>query len=65
MMIGKLTYTKIIDYGKYYSIKLDKKIPDNVKVDDLDKYARAFYFEGKEPAYFISNGKKVYVMPEF
>ena len=65
LLNNTIEYKNIEGKGCYYSIKLNKEIPPNTNIDDLDKYARAFYFKGKEPAYFISNGRKVYIMPEY
>lgn len=65
LMNNTLIYQEIAPGGCYYSLKLNKEIPLNIPQSDLNRYARAFYFKGKEPAYFISDGKKAYLVPEY
>ena len=65
-LILKIKNKNIIDIpikgkGKYYSINLEKKIPDNLTEEERFKYFRAFYFPGKTQCYEIINGEKVYL----
>ena len=53
--------TPIVGKGNYYSINLNKKIPDNLMPDERLKYFRAFYFPGKTQCYEIINNEKVYL----
>jgi methionyl-tRNA formyltransferase len=61
---GDIPKIAIIGQGRYYSINLPKEISKNLDSGDVEKYARALYFPGFEPAYFMNKGKKVYVLPE-
>ncbi len=40
-----------------------KVIPNKSHIAEIDKIARAFCFKGHEPAYFLFEGKKLYVSP--
>ena len=66
-LILKIKNKNIIDIpikggkGKYYSINLEKKIPDNLTEEERFKYFRAFYFPGKTQCYEIINDEKVYL----
>ena len=61
LLIINITETPIVGKGNYYSINLNKKIPDNLGPDEKFKYFRAFYFPGKTQCYEIINNKKVYL----
>lgn len=52
--------------GCYYSKEIDnfKIIPNKATTQEIDKFARAFYFPPHEPAYFKLNNKKLYVLPD-
>lgn len=51
----------IVGKGKYNSINLNKKIPNNLNEEERFKYFRSFYFPGKTQCYEIINGEKVYL----
>jgi len=53
--------------GVYYSKNIEKikRIPDNSSVSDIYRYSRAFYYPPYEPAFFIHEGKKIYVTLEY
>ena len=56
----------IPDGGRYYSkkdIQALKIISADAAVEDVDRIARAFWFPPHEPAYFMVEGRKLYVMP--
>lgn len=40
-----------------------KVIPEESTISEIDRIARAFCFRGHEPAYFLFEGKKLYVSP--
>jgi len=53
--------------GHFYSIKSIeglKEISSIDNFDEVDKKTRAFYHPPHEPAYFVLNGKKFYVIPK-
>ena len=53
--------------GVYYSKNIEKikRIPDNSSVSDIYRYSRAFHYPPYEPAFFIHEGKKIYVTLEY
>lgn len=58
--------TPIPDGGNYYSknrISKLKEIPAWAPIEDVDRIARAFWFPPHEPAFFLYEGRKLYVMP--
>ena len=53
--------------GHFYSINSIvglKEISSIEKFNEVNRKSRAFYYPPHEPAYFISDGKKYYVIPE-
>lgn len=63
----KLPPGKLIEgHGNYYpkAINNSKIIPDGASTELMRRYARAFWFPPHEPAYFLVNQKKVYVLPD-
>ena len=61
---NSLKKKKIKGKGKYYSIVLNKKISNKESPKKIEAISRAFYFPGKEPAYFLIKKKKVYILPD-
>ena len=58
---------KISEEGVFYkkeSIEKLKEIENILDFDEVDRKARAFSFPPFEPAFFIINNKKYYVLPE-
>jgi len=57
---------EIIGVGSYYPKEISqfKIIPENSDKAVIQKFARAFYFPPHEPAYFLVDGTKIYVLPE-
>ncbi len=52
--------------GSYYSkagLPRLKLIPENATREDVDRIARAFCFPPHEPAYFLCENRKLYVLP--
>jgi len=66
-LVPALSGKPIPDGGRYYA-KKDilplKVIPPDASVEDVDRIARAFWFPPNEPAHFIFEGRKLYVMPD-
>jgi len=57
----------IVGDGVYYKrsqILADKNVPPNSDFDTLCRYARAFHFPPHEPAFFVSGGSKIYLIPQ-
>ena len=51
--------------GHFYGKKISeqKQIPDGANVEIINRWARAFCFPPHEPAYFLYEQKKLYVIP--
>jgi methionyl-tRNA formyltransferase len=57
-----------VESGGYYfsknSIQNLKKIPDNASIEAIDRISRAFWFPPHEPAYFLKDNRRLYILPE-
>jgi len=63
----KIPRKKIIGAGNLYSKKSIFCLKEIVSLEDhdeIDKKSRAFYYPPHEPAYFIINNKKYFILPK-
>tara|TARA_Y100001968_G_C19387572_1_gene733729 strand:- start:1304 stop:1591 length:288 start_codon:yes stop_codon:yes gene_type:complete len=51
-----------IFYSKNSLVKL-KKIPNNSEPNQISRISRALYFPPHEPAYFLIDNKKYFILP--